>query len=106
MSIVKYNLTHQTRATIRRGPRGRRTGGLTSMIAMMYLVLISTLAVGFYSMTTMSAQVSGNDGRIAKAYMASSSGMDFMRRQLARVSVPPGTEGKNAINFYYPNLQA
>jgi len=107
MSIISPNFTIEQRpAAIRHGPRGRRRSGLTSMIAMLYLVLISTLAVGFYSMTTISAQVAGNDGRVAKAYMAASSGMDFMRRQLARVSVPPGTEGKDAIKFYYPNLQA
>jgi hypothetical protein len=82
-----------------------RPRGVTSMIAMMYLVLISSLAVGFYVMTTMSAQISKNDDAGARAYMAASSGMDFMRRQMAKVHIPSGTLPGDAINKYYPNLQ-
>lgn len=80
--------------------------GVTALIAMMYLVLISSLALGFYAMTTTSSQLANNDERIAKAYMAADSGMDFMRRQLAKVRVPPLTAPANSINAYYPNLQA
>ena len=80
-----------------------RSHGLTSIIALMYLMLISTLAVGFYAMTTISAQVSKNDDAGARAYMAAQSGMDFVRRQLAHVDVPPNAP--SAIDVYYPNLQ-
>jgi hypothetical protein len=83
-----------------------RRHGLTSIIALMYLMLISTLAVGFYAMTTISAQVSKNDDAGARAYMAAQSGMDFVRRQMAQVNVPPNTAPGSAIDAYYPNLQA
>src|SRR5262247_2234379 len=87
-------------------PGRRRRRGVTSMIAMLYLVLISTLAVGFYGMTTISAQVSKNDDAGARAYMAAQSGMDFMRRQMSKVHIPPNTPPESAIDAYYPNLQA
>src|SRR5688572_25021882 len=82
----------------------RRHRGVTSLIAMMYLVLISSLVLGFYAMTTTSAQLSSNDERIARAYLAADSGMDFMRRQLAKVRVPPHTAPEMSIEFYYPDL--
>jgi Tfp pilus assembly protein PilX len=85
--------------------RGSRSYGLVMIIAMMYLVLISTLAVGFYAMTTMSAQMSKNDEAGARAYMAAESGMDFMRSQMVHVNVPPTTPSSSAIDAYYPNLQ-
>jgi hypothetical protein len=84
----------------------RRHRGVTSLIAMMYLVLISSLVLGFYAMTTTSAQLSSNDERIARAYLAADSGMDFMRRQLAKVRVPPHTAPEMSIEFYYPDMGA
>jgi hypothetical protein len=69
----------------------QRRRGMTAMLAMLFLVLFSALAVGFYAAVTMASQVSGNDQRVSQAYLAAESGMDFMRFQLARVSIPPGT---------------
>jgi hypothetical protein len=60
---------------------------VTALLAMLYLVLISTLAVGFYASTTTQSQVAANEEKVAKAYFAAESGMDFMRRAMARVSV-------------------
>ena len=57
-------------------------------------------------MTTISAQVSKNDDAGARAYLAAQSGMDFMRRQMAKVHIPPNTPPESAIDAYYPNLQA
>ena len=65
--------------------------GVSALIAMMYLVLFSTLAVGFYASTNTSVQVSSNDQKIARALLAAESGMDFMRYQMALVVVPPET---------------
>jgi Tfp pilus assembly protein PilX len=69
--------------------RARR--GVSALIAMMYLVLFSTLAVGFYATSNTSVQVSSNDQKIARALMAAESGMDFMQYQMAQVVVPPET---------------
>jgi hypothetical protein len=69
-------------------PRLPRRRGATAVLAMLYLVLFSTMAVGFYAATTMSAQVSANDERITRSFAATESGMDFIRFHLARVNLP------------------
>ncbi len=65
-----------------------RRRGATAILAMLYLVLFSTMALGFYAATTMSMQVSSNDERVTRSFAATESGMDFMRFHLARVSLP------------------
>ena len=84
--------------------RGRR--GITAMLAMLFLVLFSALAVGFYAAVTTSAQVSNNDQRVAQAYLAAETGMDFMRYQLARVSIPPGTAQADVLTELEIDLRA
>ena len=56
---------------------------------MLYLVLFSTMAIGFYAATTMSAQVSNSDERVMRSFIATESGLDFLRFHLARVNIPP-----------------
>ena len=85
--------------------RTNRRHGLTSLLAMLYLVLISALSLGFYATTTVSSQLSNNDERVARAYMASETGMDFMRRQLAKVRIPPNTAPNVVIDRLYTALQ-
>jgi len=65
-----------------------RRRGATAVLAMLYLVLFSTLALGFYAATTTAVQVSHNDGQVSRAFLASESGLDFMRYHMARVSIP------------------
>ena len=67
-------------------PQRRR--GATAVLAMLYLVLFSTLALGFYAATTTAVQVSHNDSQVSRAFLASESGLDFMRYHLSRVSIP------------------
>ena len=71
----------------------RRRRGATAVLAMLYLVLFSTLALGFYAATTTAVQISHNDEKVSRAFVASESGLDFMRYHLARVSIPPTTTG-------------
>jgi hypothetical protein len=88
-------MKHPTQLT-----RARR--GVTAMLAMMYLVLFATLALGFYSSTNTAVQVASNDQRIARALLAAESGMEFMSYQLSIVDVPPeATESE-----LWPNLIA
>jgi hypothetical protein len=72
-------------------PCTRARRGVTAMLAMLYLVLFATMAVGFYTATNTAMQVASNDQRIARALLAAESGMEFMRYQLGLVNVPPGT---------------
>jgi hypothetical protein len=74
--------------TMRRNNFHPRRRGATAVLAMLYLVLFSTMAVGFYAATTTSMQVSNNDERITRSFTATESGMDFMRFHLARVNLP------------------
>jgi hypothetical protein len=83
--------------------RGRR--GVTAVLAMLFLIVFGALALGFYAAVTTASQVSSNDERVAHAYLAAESGMDFLRYQLAQVSIPPGTSPSNVMNELYGDLQ-
>ena len=85
-------------------PRTRQHRGMAAMLAMLFLVLFSTLAIGFYAATTTSSQTSSNDAQVGKAYMAAESGMDYMRYQLAHVMIPPNTPSDQVISSLYGNL--
>src|SRR3954464_5961396 len=76
--------------------RNRR--GITSVIAMLFLVLIGTLALGFYTSVTTATALAKNDRRTAKALMAAESGIQFMRNRLARTTIPPATASANLLN--------
>src|SRR5438046_1159262 len=78
--------------------------GVTSMLAMMYLVLFAVMAVGFYAATGTNAQVSHNEQRRYKSLGAAESGMDFMRYQLFQVSIPPSTLDINVLTEIYNDL--
>lgn len=79
---------------------------MTSVLAMLFLVLFTTMAVGFYAATTTAMHVTANDERVSRAFVSSESGLDFMRYQLANVSVPPSTPPDQVIDFLYADLQA
>jgi len=74
--------------TIRTG----RRRGVSSVLAMMYLVLFSSLAVGFYAAVNTSVQVSHNETHGRRALLAAESGMEFLRYQLGCISIPQGTK--------------
>jgi len=83
-----------------------RRHGLTSMLAMLYLTLFATLAVGFYTTTNTSVQVSMNEQRRYRALGAAESGMDFMRYQLFQTSIPPTTLTANMLTEVQKDLAA
>jgi hypothetical protein len=91
---------------VKTSPRALRRHGVTSMLAMMYLVLFSVLAVGFYASIGTSSQVSQNERRRAEALAAAESGMDFMRWQLAQVVIPPTVAEANIITEVHKDLDA
>ncbi len=83
-----------------------RYRGMTAVLAMLYLVLFSTLAIGFYAATNTHSQIVSNDERVARALMACESGLDFLRYQLGRVTIPPGTPTDQVVNELYADLEA
>src|SRR5688500_12889486 len=79
--------------------------GMTSLLAMLYLVLFGTLSIGFYAATTTQSQIVANDERTALAQMASESGMDFMRYQLGRVTINPLTPPEDVLPELFEDLR-
>lgn len=67
-----------------------RHKGLASVLAMLYLVLFATLAVGFTEATCINAQVAKNDRMMQLADIAADGGMKFMRYQLGSTPLPAG----------------
>ena len=70
----------------RPSPRRR---GLTSLLAMLYLVVFAALALGFYAQTNMSMQVSNNERRMKEARAAAEAGLQYIRYELSRVTLDP-----------------
>jgi hypothetical protein len=78
---------------------------VTAVLAMLYLALFSTLALGFYSSVTTSAQIAGNDRKTTGARIAAESGMNFMKFQLGTLGVPPRTDPAALFDTVYARLQ-
>jgi hypothetical protein len=64
--------------------------GLTALLAMLYLALIASLAVGFYASTNSAAMVTENEKRTNMALMSCESGLDFLRFHLSQLAIPHG----------------
>ncbi len=62
--------------------------GMTAVLAMLYLTLMASLALGFYSASNTAVQVSQNEQKVERARLAAESGLDFARFHLSRVSIP------------------
>src|SRR5947209_9675934 len=88
MNRGKY---HAQRAVLHRRPasNSRRRTAMASVLAMLYLILISTLAIGFFVATTLSAQIAKNERGLSRAQAAADGGMQFVRYQLGSVTIPP-----------------
>src|SRR2546423_7104010 len=88
---------------VARRPLTRR--GVASVLAMLYLVLFGTLAVGFYAAVTTAAQIAGGDQAGALATYAADSGMQFICLQLAKgINVPHGTPADKIFSEIYDDL--
>lgn len=77
----------------RHAPHARRARrGLASLLAMLFLVLFATLAVGFAAATAMNGQIARNERSLQMAEAAADGGMQFMRYQLGAMTIPPGPQ--------------
>ena len=75
-----------TRARIIHRPRGS-----AAVMAMVFLVLFTCLAIGFFYSVTTSVQIANNERSAAQAQLAAESGLQFLRYQLATLDIPPNT---------------
>jgi hypothetical protein len=74
------------------------------MLAMLYLVLFSTLALGFYASVTSATQISHNDHRMTACRTAAESGMQFLKYQLGTVNIPATTPDNQLFSQVYAQL--
>src|SRR5437773_1983121 len=93
-------IVRQRQAVSTRGARR----GVASVLAMLYLVIFSTLALGFFASTTLSTQIAGNDRRTMEAQVAAESGLQFMRYQLSRVKVDASVPPEKVFEEVYHQL--
>jgi Tfp pilus assembly protein PilX len=73
---------------------------------MIFLVLFTTLALGFYSQVTTSVQVAYNDRDINQARAAAESGMQFARFQLNQLNIPHNTPVSTMMNVVFSQLSS
>ena len=78
--------------------------GAASMIAMLYLVLFSSLAVGFVAATSTAVQVAYNDDAAQRAILAAESGMEFVRFNLSQLNVDKKTPESEILGIVYMQL--
>lgn len=102
--------TRRANTTATPGPQGplvRRTvrrRGITSVLAMLFLILFAALALGFYAQTTLSSQVSGNERRVVETQAAAESGVQFVQHHLAALSIPSTMTADKAFEEIYLQL--
>src|SRR5688572_7575349 len=83
-----------------------RRRGVTSMLAMMFLVLFGALAIGFYGSVNTSVQIAGNEGDARKALLAAESGMSYVQRLISKVSIRRGTPENQIWGQVVPQVLA
>jgi hypothetical protein len=80
--------------------------GIASVIAMLYLLIFSALALGFFTAVTMAAQIAHNDEKALGAQVACESGLEFVQYQLSRVRVPGNTPAPDIMAEVHKDLLA
>ena len=93
-------------ATFPRRRTRRFRPGISSLLAMLYLVIFASLAIAFYEETNMSIQVSANEKRTVEALAAAEAGVKFVRYHLSALAVPPGLSAANAFEETYMQFAA
>ena len=79
--------------------------GVTALLAMIFLVLFATLAVGFYASITQTTVIATNEKNGTISLTAAESGMDFVRYQLALIKVPPMVPVDQTFDYLASHLQ-
>src|SRR2546421_1209760 len=86
--------------------RNQKRHGMTALLAMLYLALIASLAVGFYASTNSAAMVTANEQRTNMALMSCESGMDFLRFHLSQLAIPHGGTESQRMTALYNQLKS
>ena len=86
----QYSDIHLMARAARLRARAGRPGcrrGMTSLLAMLYLVIFSAIALGFYTQTNAGRQISSNEQRLNEAHVAAESGVAFLKYHLSALNV-------------------
>ena len=75
-------------------------------MAMLFMVVFSALAIGFYAATTTASQVAGNERRSSSAQSAAESGLQFLRYHLASLDIPPGLTNDQLFDEVHMQLES
>jgi Tfp pilus assembly protein PilX len=78
--------------------------GMTSVLAMIYLAVISALAVGFYTAIDLGSNIANNQQYINRSMTAAEAGLAFGRYQLSQISLPGTTTQQTLLNAVYGEL--
>src|SRR5688500_8884686 len=84
-------------------PRYARRG-VASVLAMLYVVIFSALALGFYAATTTAGQMATNDRTTHAAHIAAESGIQFLRYHLNALDVAAGLKSDKIFEQVYQQL--
>jgi hypothetical protein len=85
-------------------PKTPRRHGMAAAAAMLYLVLFSTLAVGFFAAFTLATQTSYNERVSRRAQAAAESGMEFIRLELWSLNIAADTPAEQLFDEVYGQL--
>lgn len=84
-----------------------RRRGFAAVLAMLFMVLFSVMALGLYSAATVSSQVSYNDSHNMRSLTAAESGMHFLRYHLDSLDIPYGQwDTQTTFNMVASQLHA
>lgn len=81
-----------------------RRRGIASALAMLYLVLFSTLAVGFFAAFTLAVETAYNERGARRALAAAESGMEFVRYHLWSLDIEHDTPSEELFDRVYDQL--
>src|SRR6185436_18152241 len=90
------------RPAVPRHSKSRR--GVASVLAMLYLVIFSVMALGFYAATTTASQVAANERTTVSAQLAAESGFQFLRYHLSALEIPATTKTDGLLEQVYQQL--
>jgi hypothetical protein len=71
---------------------------------MLYLIIFSALALGFYTQSTLSVQVSSSERRLNESQAAAESGLQYMRYWLSTLDVPGDKPKDKVLEEVYQEL--
>jgi len=78
--------------------------GVVSVLAMLYMVLFSAMALGFYAATTTASQVAANERTTLAAQLAAESGIQFLRYHLSALDIQAGLSADKIFGEVYQQL--